>query len=411
MTTVVPTSEEDPALAVVRFTAELSWADADFLVAEGHVNALCLEAQECMVQNRWLDLTSLMLTSADVIFSKASEKDLECIYTVTCNLVKRAVNLDEVHGIVELVATKICQKPSERPAVRLKILFNLYNLLDIPYSKFYVYIKALNLAISGKVTEHVLPSFKKIDTLLREWNLGVKDQRDLYLTITNILKNNKSSSSKEYFGFLVKYLETFSGEDAFNVSEAKEEAVHAVVEFIKAPDLFQSDLLEMPAVVQLEKDTLHAPLYQLLKIFLTHRLESYLDFYSSNANHVVSYGLVHEDCVAKMRLISLIDLGKSESGQIPYSLIKDALQIEEDDVEQWLVKAITAKLIDGRIDQINQLFIVSRSTERIFRLNEWQSLRSKLATWRSNIGSVINTVQASKLVQDGTQGVQGLAIR
>lgn len=28
MTTVVPTSEEDPALAVVRFASELAWADA-----------------------------------------------------------------------------------------------------------------------------------------------------------------------------------------------------------------------------------------------------------------------------------------------------------------------------------------------------------------------------------------------
>lgn len=28
MTTVVPTSEEDPALSVVRFTAEMSWAEA-----------------------------------------------------------------------------------------------------------------------------------------------------------------------------------------------------------------------------------------------------------------------------------------------------------------------------------------------------------------------------------------------
>jgi len=28
MTTVVPTSEEDPALSVVRFTSELAWADA-----------------------------------------------------------------------------------------------------------------------------------------------------------------------------------------------------------------------------------------------------------------------------------------------------------------------------------------------------------------------------------------------
>lgn len=28
MTTIVPTSEEDPFLAVVRFTSQLAWADA-----------------------------------------------------------------------------------------------------------------------------------------------------------------------------------------------------------------------------------------------------------------------------------------------------------------------------------------------------------------------------------------------
>lgn len=38
-------------------------------------------------------------------------------------------------------------------------------------------------------------------------------------------------------------------------------------------------------------------------------------------------GLVHEDCVSKMRLISLVELGSNESGQIPYFLIKDTLQV------------------------------------------------------------------------------------
>lgn len=37
------------------------------------MNRLCVEAQDCMVQNRWSDLASLMLTSADVVFPKASE--------------------------------------------------------------------------------------------------------------------------------------------------------------------------------------------------------------------------------------------------------------------------------------------------------------------------------------------------
>ncbi|KAL6499161.1 hypothetical protein OROHE_026189 [Orobanche hederae] len=410
MTTVVPTSEEDPALAIVRFTAKSSWADAGPEVAEAQVGRLCAEAQECIIQNRWLDLASLMLTSADVIFSKASEKELECVYTVICNYVKKPESLDEVHEMAELIATKVTQQPNDKPALRLKILFNLYNLLENPYSQFFVYMKALNLAVRGNVTEHVIPSFQKMDNFLREWNLGVKDRRDLFLTVSNILKDNKSSA-KDSFDFLVKFLETFSGDDAVAVAEAKEEAVRAVIEFVKSPDMFQCDLLDMPAIAQLEKDAKYASVYQLLKVFLTKRLDAYLDFHSSNSNVLDSHGLVHEDCITKMKLISLVDLGKNESGQISYSLIKETLQIEDNEVEPWVVKAITAKLINCKIDQINEVVIVSRCTERVFGHHEWQYLRSKLAAWRGNIANVISTIQANKITEDSTQAVQGLTIR
>lgn len=410
MTTIVPTSEEDPALSVVRFAAELSWADAGPEVAEGHVSRLFVEAQESIIQNRWLDLASLVLASADVIFSKASEKDLECVYTVICHLVKKPESLDQVHEMAELIATKVTQQPNEKPALRLKILFNLYNLLENPYSQFFVYMKALNLAVIGKVTDHVVPSFKKMDDFLKEWNLGIKDKRDLFLTVANILKDNKSSA-KESFDYLVKYLETFTGDDALTLAEAKEEAVRAVVEFVKSPEMFQGDLLDIPAIAQLEKDDKYALVYELLNIFLTQRLDAYLGFHSSDSNFLNSYGLVHEDCVAKMRLISLVDLGTHESGQIPYSSIKETLQIEDSEVEPWVVKAITAKLIDCRIDQINQVVIVNRCSKRVFGLHEWELLRSKLAAWRGNIANIISTIQANKIVEDGTQAVQGLAIR
>ena len=52
-------------------------------------------------------------------------------------------------------------------------------------------MKALNLAIDGKVTEIVVPSFKKVDSFLKEWNIGIVDQRKLFLTISNVLKENK----------------------------------------------------------------------------------------------------------------------------------------------------------------------------------------------------------------------------
>lgn len=238
MTTVVPTSEEDPVLAVVRFTSELAWADAGPDFADSQVTNLCMEAQECMVMGRWLDLASLMLTSADLVFSKVSEKDLECIFTVICDLVRKPDVQGEAQEIAKLISSKLTQQPNDKPALRLKILFNLYNLLESPYSRFYVYMKALNLAVSGNVVEHIIPSFKKIDNFLKEWDIGIPDQRELYLAISNVLKENKSMA-KDSFKCLTKYLETFSNEDASTMNEAKEEAVRTIVEFVKAPDMFQ----------------------------------------------------------------------------------------------------------------------------------------------------------------------------
>ncbi|GMP30758.1 hypothetical protein CsSME_00005277 [Camellia sinensis var. sinensis] len=289
-------------------------------------------------------------------------------------------------------------------------MFNLYNLLENPYSRFFVYMKALDLAVNGKVSEHIISSFKKMDDFLREWNIGIQDQRKLFLTISNILKDSKSSA-KDSFKFLTKYLATFSGEDALTMGEAKEEAARTIIEFVKAPDMFQCDLVDMPAVAQLEKDAKYALVYQLLLIFLTQRLDAYLDFQAANSTLLKSYGLVHEDCITKMRLMSLVDLASSESGQISYELIKDTLRINDDEVEMWVVKAITAKLIDCKMDQMNQTVIVSRCTERMFGEHQWQILRTKLATWRGNIANVISTIQANKITEDGTQAMQGLTIR
>ncbi|XP_062151015.1 uncharacterized protein LOC133859588 [Alnus glutinosa] len=406
MTTVVPTSEEDPALAVVRFTSELAWADAGPEVAEPQVNRLCMEAEECMAMNKWVELASLMLTSADLIFSKVAEKDLECIFTVICNLVTKSESPDEEFEMAKLISGKITQQPNDKPALRLKILFNLYNLLESPYSQFHIYMKALTLAFNGKVTDCIVPSFKKMDSFLKEWNIGISDQRELFLTISNVLKENKSSA-KDSFKFLTRYLATFSGEDAYKMSEAKEEAVHAIVDFVKAPDMFQCDLLDMPAVGQLEKDAKYALAYQLLKIFLTQRLDAYLEFHAANSTLLKSYGLVHEDCITKMRLMSLVDLASDESGQIPYALIRDTLRINDDEVELWVVKAITVKLIDCKMDQMNQVVIVSRCTERVFGQHQWETLRTKLAAWRGNIANVISTVQANKVTEDSPLATQG----
>lgn len=116
-------------------------------------------------------------------------------------------------------------QPIEKPALRLKMyllptinslktysglpyllsflffvssLFNLYNLLEHPYSRFFVYEKALELAIRGKVTESIIPSFKKIDNFLKEWDIGPVEQRRLFLKISNVLGEAKRYMTYRY---------------------------------------------------------------------------------------------------------------------------------------------------------------------------------------------------------------------
>ncbi|CAM8975887.1 unnamed protein product [Rhodiola kirilowii] len=410
MTTIVPTSEEDPALSVVRFTSELSWADAGPEISEPEVAKLCTEAEECMVMGRWLDLASLMLASADLISPKVSEKDLECILTIICNLVTKPESLDEILEMARLISTKVSQQPNDKPASRLKILFTLYNLLEDPFSRFLVYMKALTLALNAKFFDHIIPSFKKIDSFVTEWNIGVSDQRELFLAIANVLRENKSSP-RDSFKFLDKYLATFSGEDVTSVSEAKGEAVKAIVEFIKAPDVFQCDLLDLPAVKQLEADAEYTDVYQLLKIFLSERLDAYVEFQAANSTLLETLGINHEHCITKMRLMSLADLGCNVSSQIPYAIIRDTLQIDDDEVEFWVVKAMTAKLLNCKLDQMNEVVTVSRSTDRVFGPSQWEHLKTKLATWRGNVSNVISTIQLNMVAEGGAQAAPSPAIR
>lgn len=56
------------------------------------------------------------------------------------------------------------------------------------------------MAIDGKVTENIIPSFKKIDSFLKEWNIGIVDQRKLFLTVANVLKENKRYGGKSSSG-------------------------------------------------------------------------------------------------------------------------------------------------------------------------------------------------------------------
>jgi translation initiation factor 3 subunit M len=67
----------------------------------------------------------------------------------------------------------------------------LYNVLENPYGRFLIFKRVRKLAVAGKVTELVVPTFKRMDSFIQEWNVSESDKRDIFLSATNILKDQK----------------------------------------------------------------------------------------------------------------------------------------------------------------------------------------------------------------------------
>jgi PCI domain len=50
------------------------------------------------------------------------------------------------------------------------------------------------------------------------------------------------------------------------------------------------------------------------------------------------HGIDNDECVSNMRLLSLCSLA-TEHEEIPYSAVSETLQVDEDDVEEWVLRA------------------------------------------------------------------------
>ena len=120
-------------------------------------------------------------------------------------------------------------------------------------------------------------------------------------------------------------------------------------------------------------------------------------FQKDAADVLAAQKLSHDDCMAKMRLLSLAALGtENASGSVPYSLIRDTLQVPAQDVERWVVKAIGAKVIEAKMDQVREVVLITRCLHRVFGPQQWADLRDKLRAWRDNVAGVASTVATTR---------------
>jgi translation initiation factor 3 subunit M len=196
--------------------------------------------------------------------------------------------------------------------------------------------------------------------------------------------------------YMLLFLDTYKDEshlDGDAATYARDAAVYAIRDPIH---LFatQRHILSLIAISTLQKS--QPALYDLLKIIMEGKLQDYRDFTAMPDKLAVfsTFDINEGRCMENMCLLSLVSLA-SEHEEIPYSAIATTLNVSEDEVERWVIRAVSSGLIDAKMDQLRRVVLVERCAVRQFGIKEWTAMKVRLDKWKSNVKGVLDALQKS----------------
>lgn len=395
MATFVDTStEEEQILTLVQYVTNLK-KKAD---PEGEsAGQFKEEATRLVQESRTKDVILKLIGETDAIFQQDhNDKEIEACLSVISALIRKME--PEFTSGAQKLREAVASNTTDRPSLRLKIITNLYHAFDAQsVGRYETFMTLARYAHESKNAELMIPKFKRVDQWLEDWGASIEQKRKLFLLIRRILKdNNMSAESHKY---LVKSLQTFEGKGNETSEELTSLAVEAILEAISFEDLFQCDhLLSLSSVKALQNDPAHGNLYTLLNIFAREKLDGLQAFVAAHAGFLESKGINVDQAFKKIRLLSIASLG-SEAREIPYAVIASTLQVPATEVESWIIEAVSAKLLEAKMNQLKQVVSVGFCVQRVFGKEQWTSLANSLKKWQSSVSQLLTTVNQIQEVQ------------
>jgi translation initiation factor 3 subunit M len=289
----------------------------------------------------------------------------------------------------------ITSSPSNGGGLALSILSTVFNTLPNENEfRFHILLSILRVIRQTSNFETLRPQLKQLDQWLETWESDEEDSRKLYLAVSDVASD--VGEDEQAYIYLLRALRTFPSEDVSS-PEARELALRALKSALTHPTHFDfQDLTDLDAIQALRQTD---PIYfQLLEIFNSDLLDDFNDFKDEHDGWVEESGLDSAALNRKMRLLTLASIAATagQTRSLPYTHISKALQIPAEDVEMWVIDIIRAGLVEGKLSQLNQTFLIHRSTYRVFGENQWREVASRLDMWRNSLEGVLQVIRLEK---------------
>lgn len=290
------------------------------------------------------------------------------------------IPLDRGENLVLAYCEKLTKAPEPQLAkVCLQSLWRLFNNLE-PSSplKYHVYYHLVQVAKQVDQVKEVFTGVEGLRVQFAQCPPSSEQMQKLYRLLHEVLKDSNSEMAAKV---MIELLGTYTEE---NASIAREDAMKCIVTALADPKTFLLDpLLSLSPVRFLKGELIH----DLLLVFVSEKLPSYMQFYKNHKEFVTSQGLNHEQNMKKMRLLSFMKLAES-TPEMSFEMLQKELQVGENEVEPFIIEVLKTKLVRARMDQTARKVHVSSTMHRTFGRDQWQQLKDLLGLWKDNLSVI-----------------------
>ncbi|TMW64778.1 hypothetical protein Poli38472_011658 [Pythium oligandrum] len=342
-------------------------------------------------KGEWPAVVAAVAAKTDALLALEVETDVEGTFNMLFDVI-RQLPADSVATEAKKVLAVVTSKTDDKAVLRLRIASNLFNkTAGFPELRFDTLLAVITYASSIKHLDLVSGYFDDVENLFDATKLTADKRRKLYLTIADVLAAEDEKSVKVLL-FLEKYLNTLAVEDAAAGKDIAVRAVKLVAKNPVASFLARVDLITNPAVSALKGDKS----VELLQILSSKTLKEFAEFKKAAGDaFFTEIGADAAELESTMRLFTLCSL-PTGFDEIPFEKIAGALSIDDEDVEKWVVKAITANLINAKVDQLRRTVVITRSLQRSFGEAQWNEIHAKLQVYKKNVGALLDVVRNAR---------------
>jgi translation initiation factor 3 subunit M len=303
---------------------------------------------------------------------------------------------------------RICSYLSEQPvassaqfgpSLALTTLTTIFNILpnesSSRYHVFLAILKVIRSTSNNAAFDALTPQLEtNVPKWVEAWNLDDEDARSLHIAIADVAA--ASGNNDMSYKYLLHGLESIPPQSASD-SEGRDLAKRTLIAALTNPTITDFNPLIDREAIQALRDS-DAGLFDLLNIFASDDYSSYTDFVETNP--LSSLNLPEsaaETLETKIRLLTLASLAAGAANRsLPYSTISDELQIPNEDVEMWVIDTIRAGLVEGKLSQLKQEFLVQRANYRVFGPKQWSEIQGRLMVWQGSLEGVLSLVKTER---------------